>query len=746
MSCDMSKERLWVWVQGEEEDPDARGEIAAHVEVCPTCKSEIAEMRELIGDLHHFAEVPVTVSTGSRPDSIGDFRIIDRLGQGGMGVVYEAEQADPRRRVALKVILGGAHVSDLQVRFFQREAQTLARLNHPAIASIHAAGRTEDGNHYFAMELVRGVNLLDYAEGRRIEGSAAPLDIRQRLALFLKVCEGIGYAHQRGVIHRDIKPSNVLVVEGDAPQPKILDFGLARLMEDDPSMPTINTESGRLMGTLPYMSPEQALGERDNVDTRSDVYALGVVLYQLLTGSLPYDVTRMSLVSAVKMICEQRPASPRAVHRAIPDEAATIVMKALEKEPQRRYAGAAALGQDIERFLSGLPILARPASTMYQLRKLVARRKVPAALAALLVLTVLGGGIGMMIQARGIAEEARKSQRISAIFESMYEDADPERGGRSDATLLETLDDKARTLVDELSDDPLVAAAVRNTIGNTYRSLGAFGPANMHLMFAFQTRRELLGGDHADTAESMNDLGELRYMQGHHDEARKLWTAALAARRSSFGDLAEPVAETLNNLGNLKRRDAGELDEARNDLEQALRIRRALYAQVETDPGAASRQRKIARNNVAQTLNNLAGLLRTTGDPAILDEAERYYREALRMREESFGPDHPQVAKMQNNLGKLLQERGALDAAEELFQSALTILRSDSGYGAGHPYVGRLLLSLAEVKLSHGDLTAAKALAEESLQLRAKRLGENHAETLESRRLVEMIANGQARK
>lgn len=774
MSCDMSRDRLWAWVQGEEDDAAARAEVASHVDVCPTCKSEIAEMRDLLGDFQAVGHSASARGPASTPEFVADYRIIRRIGQGGMGIVYEAEQAEPKRRVALKVISGGRHVTELQVRFFQREVQTLARLNHPGIAAIHEAGQTPDGNHFFAMELVRGVSLLDFATGRRMDGQTSPLSIRDRLLLFREICDAISYAHQRGVIHRDLKPGNILIAEVDgspqnpnskgeqaprrsrfgifggrectAVQPKILDFGLARIIEDDPAAPSINTEVGRLLGTLPYMSPEQAQGVPELIDTRCDVYALGVVLYQLLTGTLPYDVTGVALPSAVRVICEQNPAGPRAVNRSVPDDVSTITLKALEKDPTRRYQSAAAFADDIDRYLSGQPILARPPSALYQMRKLVARHKMPAALAAMVVLAVAGGGIGMMIQAKRISAEARKTQRVAGVLEYLYEDADPERGGRSNVTVIETLDAKAQELASEFEDDPLVAAAVRNTIGNTYKSLSELQAADQHLSFALKTRLDLLGKSHPDTAQSMNDLGELRYFQGRSKDAEQLWQAALIIRREVFGEDAEETAETLNNLGNLKRKDAARLDEAQADLEESLRIRRRVYARIETDSSSTARERKIARNNLAQTLNNVGGLLRGRRTPEALAQAERSYREALRMREESFGPMHPQVAKMQNNLGKLLQDKGDLDGAEQCYQTALRILRADSGYGGEHQYVARLLQSLAEVKLTRGDVGAAKAMAQEALDMRRRRLGDMHAETAESRQFVDALASGRARK
>jgi eukaryotic-like serine/threonine-protein kinase len=375
--------------------------------------------------LSEFGSLPVA------PFLIGNHRIYRKLGEGGMGVVYEAEQQHPRRPVAVKVIRGGRLVDEYQVKLFQREVQALARLKHPGIAGIYEAGHTVDGQHYFVMELVRGIPLLDYVKGKRLNGAQPPSNIRRRLELFLKVCDAISYAHQRGVIHRDLKPANILVADESEGQSlgnsgvsqlevKVLDFGLARITDEDVVVSSCLSQAGQILGTLPYMSPEQIRGDPDQIDVRTDVYALGVILYELLTEQLPYELAHAKLPQAVRIICEE---APKPLHRAgsesrdresgkierIDRDVETIVLKALEKESERRYRSVAVLAEDVTRYLTNRPIQARPPSILYQLRKLVVRHKGPFVTLAAVFVLLLGFAITMAIQSTRIARERDKA-------------------------------------------------------------------------------------------------------------------------------------------------------------------------------------------------------------------------------------------------------------------------------------------------------------------------------------------------
>ncbi len=673
---------------------------------------------------------------------IGRYRIVREIGRGGMGVVYEAEQESPRRAVAVKVILGGAFVDDREVRLFQREAETLGRLRHPGIAAIYEAGRTDEGQHFFAMELVRGDSLDRHLRARGGPAAAeSRADLRGRLSLFLEICEPIAYAHQRGVIHRDIKPSNILVTRDEpaaderprgraetdgrsagarAPgaRIKVLDFGIARITDPEATLSALTSGPAYARGTLPYMSPEQARGDADAIDVRTDVYSLGVVLYEMLAGARPYDVTRGQPHEAVRTICEAPPRRPSSLAPALAGDVETILLTALETEPARRYQTVAALADDVARFLADEPILARPPSTIYQVRKLVARHRLAfgfmAAIAALLV--VFGATMTVLFaqqrRLRARAEtEAEKARRTSRFVQDMLSAVSPEKAKGKEVTVREILDEAAARMETELADQPEVAAEIRSTIGRTYLALGHYEAAEPSLRGALETRRRILG-ESRDVATSLCELGELLKVSGHYAAAESVYTEALAMQRRLLGNEHTDVATTLSAVG-LMRHFRADFDGGESALREALAI-------LERALGADDMQ-------VVECRNNLALLLRAKGDyPA----AEPLFRENAASMKRTMGVDHPITATCVYNHALVLADMSDYERAKPLYEEALAIQRKV--LDGDHPDIAMTLNSMGVMYGAMGDYGAAEPLYREALDMRKRMLGDEHPEVARS--------------
>ncbi|MFI5167064.1 MAG: tetratricopeptide repeat protein [Thermoanaerobaculales bacterium] len=688
------------------------------------------------------------------PEKIGEYRILRMLGEGGMGVVYEAEQQSPRRRVAVKIMRQGHFVDDHHARMFHREAETLGRLKHPGIAAIYESGHTEDGHDFFAMELVQGQTLDLWLAKRPTPMSPPELDLRLRL--FRTICDAVNYAHLRGVIHRDLKPSNIIVTDdagshvesaaASLPAVKILDFGLARIMDADVQGGSMLTEVGMIKGTLQYMSPEQARAEADAIDLRTDVYALGMILYEMLTLRRPYDLARSTLAEAVRVVCEAPP-TPLAqawsgTKKPDPD-LDTIVGRALEKEPERRYASAAALSEDVERYLTLQPIVARPPSTAYRARKYVQRHRVGVGIAAGVALTLVAFAATMTVQAGRIARErdhasreAEVAKRVSAFLTGLFKISDPSEARGKSITVRDLLD-KGANDIKTLADQPEVQARLMITMGNVYDSLGLYSQAESLLAPALAIQRRTLGPEHSDTLETAAELAweyccEARYESAekllretieisgrtlgpehritlnartrlasvltgerHFAEAAALDKELIAISRRLYGADDARTLNLLSNLGALYGDDGQALDAVRVD-EEALAISRRL--------------RGNEHPTTLRIMTNLSDVYKSAGR---LDEAERMCRETIEIQRRVLGPEHPMTAGATYNLACILIKRGRNDEALGLIRQAFDHGMRDAD--------ARLMPQDPDLAPLHGD-PRYEALMAESQRRVAKNL------------------------
>ena len=632
------------------------------------------------------------------PTHVGRYRIVRLLGKGGMGAVYEAEQDNPRRSVALKVIRS-FWASPQLLRRFEQESQMLGRLHHPGIAQIYEAGTADTPSGpepYFAMEIIHGKPLIEYA-------NEAKLSTRQRLTLMIEICEAVQHAHQRGIVHRDLKPGNILVEESG--QPKILDFGLARVMDSDTEQMTRETDMGQLLGTLPYMSPEQVAADPMAIDTRTDVYALGVILYELLTDKLPYTLSQ-HLPEAVRTIQQVDPAPLSSVSRLYRGDIETIVGKALEKDKTRRYGSASELAADIRRHLGDEPITARPPSTMYQLRKF-ARRNKGLVIGAVTVFTVLVAGIVASTWGAVRARRAEASaQAVNDFLQndllgqaSAYKQSKPD----PDIKVRTVLDQAAQRIEGKFDKQPEVEAAIRNTIGHTYLDLGLYTEAEKQLEAALDLRRRVLGPEHPETLRSMNDLALVYTREGSkYAQAEALAGQTLEIRRRVLGLEHYETLKSMDNLADVYQAE-GKYAQAEALHSQTLEIQRRVLGPEHYE--------------TLKSMNNLANVYKDEGKYA---QAEALYSRALEIGRRMLGPEHPDTLKYMANLAGVYGDEGKYAQAEALQSQTLEIERRE--LGPKHPETLRSMSNLAYDYEDEGKYAQAEALLGQLLENDPERL------------------------
>ena len=668
--------------------------------------------------------------------AVGPYRLVERIGIGGMGEVWRAEQTAPlHRTVALKLIKAGMDTRAVVARF-ESERQALALMEHPNIAKVFDAGATPEGRPYFAMEYVPGLPITNYCDKHR-------LNIRARLALFTQVCEGVQHAHQKAIIHRDLKPSNVLVSEIDQkPVPKIIDFGLAKATGPRLSDATLYTEAGRVVGTPDYMSPEQADSTERNIDTRTDVYSLGVILFELLVGVLPYSSRSGGALGTPSMLekirkeeptlpssklkalgdsshdtAQKRQEEPQALRRHLRGELDWIAVKALEKERSRRYGSPSELAADIQRYLNNEPVLAGPPSTTYRASKFVRRHRFGVSVAASAVILLMAFAVTMAVQARRVARErdranreAAASQRVAEFMTQMFRVSDPSQARGNAVTAREILDKAANDIDTGLANDPVLQARLLYVMGDTYEGLGLYPRAESLLARSLEIRRRVLGSDNPDTLATMNDLGESIRWQSRLPEAEKLFREALDGRQRMLRKDDPATLTSMNALG-LILTDEGRYPEAETLFRQVLEA--DLRTVGPADPATFN-----AENSLALALQN----------EGRIPDAEKLYRDSADGFRRLFGPEHPNALRGYANVADCLDQEGRYAESEKLNREVIEI--KSRVLGPEHPHT---LISKANLvrNLTHeGRYAEAEKLARTTLDEFRRTYGPEHRRTL----------------
>jgi serine/threonine protein kinase/tetratricopeptide (TPR) repeat protein len=700
----------------------------------PVLNPRIAIPREMpdTGDIGAFSSVGLGVGTSSAADrlgaALGNYRILSKLGEGGMGQVWLAEQTAPlRRQVALKLIRVGLY-DDSVLQRFESERQSLASMNHPSIAKVFDAGTTPDGQPYFAMEYVPGLPITDYCDQKR-------LTISQRLDLFVQVCEGVQHAHQKAIMHRDLKPANILVVEVDGKAtPRIIDFGLAKAVAAAAPGDGLRTQVGAFVGTPGYMSPEQVNPDLHDVDTRTDVYSLGVVLYELLTGFLPFDTKSRDQMFADKFRqlreedpprpstkvhadrenstpkAEQRGTDPNQLVSQLRGDLDWIAMKALERDRAQRYGTPSELAADITRYLHHEPVTARPASAAYQLRKYVRRHWFGVSAVAAMVLLLAGFGVMQAMQLRRITRERDRASRITDFMVGMFKVSDPNEARGSKITAREILDKSSHDIETGLAQDVEVQSQLMQVMATTYVNLGLYSRAHELAQSALEIRQKALGPNYPKTLESMTQMGWVLDRESRDTEAEKLIRETLDRQRRVLGPEDPLTLETTDDLAIVLEKQGHFAEEEK--------IERELIA---------IRTRKLGPEH-PQTLRSMLNLGDALHGENRFAESEKQLRQLLEIERRVLAPGHPWMLATMHNLANLIQEQGRYDEAEALYRE--TLATEQRVLGPEHPDTVSTTTTLANTLMfGQGRSTEAEALYRKAVEVSLRTLGPEHRYT-----------------
>ncbi len=773
----------------------------------PELRAEVESLLEAAGSASSFLEdSPLSGATGADttsgptaggpgpthamfPDEIagaviGRYHLLQKIGEGGMGEVWLAEQKEPvRRRVALKLVKAGMNSREVIARF-ESERQALALMDHPAIARVFDAGSTPEGAPYFVMEYVAGVPITNYCDNHR-------LSTRERLDLFLRVCEGVQHAHQKAIIHRDLKPSNILVINVDGrAAPKIIDFGVAKALTQKLTVDTMFTRVGVLLGTPQYMSPEQADSSGEDIDTRTDVYSLGIILYELLAGAPPLDMRRIAFDEFLRKLREEEPAKPStkirtqdaatstelahkrqteplALAKEIRGDLDSITLKALEKDRSRRYGSPSDLAADIGRHLNNEAVLAVPPSAAYRARKFARRFRVALATAgAFLLVLVAAAGISIWQSIRATRQRDRADAAAAsaqAVNDFLQNDllAQASANNQIGPAAKPDLDLKVRTALDraaariagKFDRQPEVEASIRDTIGQTYADLGLYPEARKQLERALDLHRQVHGAEDPRTLNTMRRLGRLAVQQGKFADAAALFSQAMAIQRRVLGQEHRDTLASMNGLADVYSIQ-GKYAQAEALYQQILEIRRRVpgsggpetlasvglanlyyvqgkFAQAEPlfSQDLETKRRLLGPEhpNTLISMTNLANVYYAQGKQ---EQAETLYSQSLENERRVLGPEHPNTLATMNNLANVYDALGKEAQAETLYSQSLEIERRV--LGPEHLETLGTMANLANVYNAQGKHAQAETLFKQTLEIQRRVLGPEHPDTLDS--------------